>query len=165
MTASSTSARPTSKAPRCWLDSSGDLTASPGLTLKTEDLALGAGQVAFTQDETSGSGLVITPELQALISQIHQVTIRTPRSIVFSSGTYAFDNLTLDTPGLALADGAAVTIGCRHAHAGQQRRRIRRLRHQRTARLRQRARSPSTRPRSTSPRARCAPTASAAARR
>lgn len=92
------------------LDSSGDLTAAPGLVLKTEALALGAGQVTFTQDQTDISGLVITPELQALISEIDEVVIRTPGVIDFSDGTYSFNDLTLDTPGLMLKDGDAVTI-------------------------------------------------------
>ena len=73
-------------------------------------LALGAGQVTFTDNGTGLSGLVITPELQALFSQAHELTIITPRAIDFSSGTYTFNDLTLDTPGLSLMDGDAVTI-------------------------------------------------------
>ncbi|MBV9992137.1 MAG: filamentous hemagglutinin family protein [Alphaproteobacteria bacterium] len=92
------------------LDSSGDLTASPDLSLKTDDLALGAGQVTFSDDGSEQSGLVITSELQALISQIDQVTIRTPGTIAFSDGTYSFKDLTLDSPGLSLKDGNAVTL-------------------------------------------------------
>ncbi|MEI9930395.1 MAG: hypothetical protein WDM89_07525 [Rhizomicrobium sp.] len=92
------------------LDSSGDLTASPNAILKTDDLALGAGQVTFTDDGTGLSGLVITSELQALISQAKELTISTPGTIDFSSGTYNFNDLTLDTPGLELKDGNAVTI-------------------------------------------------------
>ena len=92
------------------LNSSGDLMVSPDATLKTDVLALGAGQVTFADDATGLSGLVITPELQALISQVHELTISTPREIDFSSGTYTFNDLTLDTPGLSLTDGDAVTI-------------------------------------------------------
>ncbi|HWA92167.1 MAG TPA: filamentous hemagglutinin family protein [Rhizomicrobium sp.] len=92
------------------LDSSGDLTAATGLVLKTDALALGAGQVTFTQDAGDTSGLVITPELQALLADIKEVSIRTPGAIDFSSGTYSFNDLTIDTPGFALIDGDAVTI-------------------------------------------------------
>ncbi|HWA03364.1 MAG TPA: filamentous hemagglutinin family protein [Rhizomicrobium sp.] len=92
------------------LDSSGDLTASSDATLKTRQLALGAGQVTFSDDGEQQSGLVITSQLQALFSQADELTIRTPGAIDFSEGTYTFNNLTLDTPGLSLKDGDGVTI-------------------------------------------------------
>ncbi|MBV9570043.1 MAG: filamentous hemagglutinin family protein [Alphaproteobacteria bacterium] len=92
------------------LESSGDLTASPDATIKAEQLALGASKVTFTSNGDGLSGLVITPELQALFGQANALTIRTPGSIDFSSGTYHFNNLTLDTPGLELIDGNSVVL-------------------------------------------------------
>ena len=92
------------------LESSSDLTASPDAKLKADFLALGAGKVTFTSNGDGLSGLVITPELQALFSQARSLTIRTPGTIDFSSGTYIFRNLALDTPGLLLRDGNDVTI-------------------------------------------------------
>ncbi len=83
------------------LESSGDLTASPTASLVTENLALGAGQVSFTNDGTGLSGLVIGDALEALISKVAQLTIRTPGEIAFADGTYDFQNLTLDSQGLS----------------------------------------------------------------
>ncbi|HEX3943501.1 MAG TPA: filamentous hemagglutinin N-terminal domain-containing protein, partial [Rhizomicrobium sp.] len=92
------------------LESSGDLMASPDATIKADQLALGASKVTFTSNGEGISGLVITPELQALLSQSRQLTIRTPGAIDFSSGIYNFNDLTLDTPGLELLDGSSVTL-------------------------------------------------------
>ncbi|MBV9064090.1 MAG: hypothetical protein JOY77_14355, partial [Alphaproteobacteria bacterium] len=92
------------------LESSGDLTASPDATIKADQLALGASQVTFTSNGDGISGLVITPELQALLDQAQHLTIRTPGDIAFSSGSYDFNNITFDTPGLVLLDGNSVTL-------------------------------------------------------
>ena len=92
------------------LDSSGNLTVSSDATIKTDALSLGAGEVAFTDNGHGLSGLVITSALEALFSQAQDLTIRTPGTISFSSGTYNFNNLTLDAPGLALLDGNSVTL-------------------------------------------------------
>ncbi len=92
------------------LDSSGDLTVSSNATIKTDALALGAGEVSFTDNGDGLSGLVITSALEQLFSQSQDLTIRTPGTISFSSGTYNFNNLTLDTPGLSLLDGNSVTL-------------------------------------------------------
>jgi filamentous hemagglutinin family protein len=96
--------------PSVLLDSSGDLTVSSNATIKTDALALGAGQVSFTNSGDDLPGLVITSALQALFSQAADLIIRTPGTISFSSGSYNFNNLTLDTPGLALLDGNSVTL-------------------------------------------------------
>jgi len=92
------------------LDSSGNLTVSSDAAIKTDALSLGAGEVAFTDNGDGLSGLVITSALEALFSQAQNLTIRTPGTISFSSGTYSFNNLTLDTPGLSLLDGNSVTL-------------------------------------------------------
>ncbi|HEX2592272.1 MAG TPA: filamentous hemagglutinin family protein, partial [Rhizomicrobium sp.] len=92
------------------LDSSGDVRVSPNASIDTSRLAIGAGKVTFTSNPAIVGGLVITPELQTLFGNADQLTIRTPQAIDFSAGTYSFGNLNLDTPGLQLIDGAAVTI-------------------------------------------------------
>src|SRR5262249_36499268 len=82
------------------LDSSGDLKVSSLADIQTKKLAIGAGKVTFTSNPAITSGLVITPELQALFGKADQLTIRTPKTIDFSGGSYNFGNLRLDTPGL-----------------------------------------------------------------
>ena len=92
------------------LDSSGNLTVSSNATIKSQSLALGAGEVSFTDNGGGLSGLVITSALRQLFSQAQDLTIRTPGTVSFSSGSYSFNNLTLDTPGLSLLDGNSVTL-------------------------------------------------------
>lgn len=92
------------------LESSGDMKVSSDANIAADDLALGAGQVTFTNDTSVTDGLVITSQLQALFAKAGKLTIRTPNAIAFSSGTYDFGNLHLDTPGLELLDGNSVTI-------------------------------------------------------
>ena len=92
------------------LDSSGNLTVAPDATVKASALALGAGEVTFTSNPAGIPGLVITPALQALFAQSQELTITTPLAIAFSSGTYNFTDVQLDTPGLSLLDGSSVTL-------------------------------------------------------
>jgi filamentous hemagglutinin family protein len=92
------------------LDSSGDLTIAPSATLDANALALGAGEVTFTSDGEGLSGLVVTPQLQALFSKADELTITSPEAIAFSSGTYDFGNIHFDSPGFSLFDGNSVTI-------------------------------------------------------
>jgi hypothetical protein len=92
------------------LDSSGDLTVAPNATLSASALALGADAVTFTSNGEGLSGLVVTPQLQALFSEASELTIASPLAIAFSSGTYNFGNITFDSPGFSLFDGNAVTL-------------------------------------------------------
>ncbi|HEY2446612.1 MAG TPA: filamentous hemagglutinin family protein [Rhizomicrobium sp.] len=92
------------------LDSSGNLTVSPNATIDAKALALDAGQVTFTSNGNGLSGLVITPQLQALFSKAQELTIASPDAIAFASGTYDFGNIHFDAPGLSLLDGNGVTI-------------------------------------------------------
>jgi len=92
------------------LDSSGDMTVAPNAVIEAEALALGAGQVTFTNNGSGLSGLVITRELQALFSRANVLTILTPNAIAFASGSYDFGNIVFDTPGLSLLNGNGVTI-------------------------------------------------------
>ena len=92
------------------LDSSGDLTVNPAADITADSLALDAGKVTFTDDGAGLPGLVVSASLQTLFARADQLTIRTPETIDFSAGRYTFGNLRLDTPGLLLRDGNAVSI-------------------------------------------------------
>ncbi len=92
------------------LESSGDLLLSPAAKLSATSLALGATSVTFAPSRAGLTGLVITPALQAQLSNVQLLTIQSENVLKFEAGTYAFGNLSLDTPGLANADGGAVTI-------------------------------------------------------
>jgi filamentous hemagglutinin family protein len=92
------------------LESSGDLLIAPDARLDATSLALGATSVTFASNSAGLSGLVITPALQAQISDVGQLTIQSQNALEFTSGNYTFGNLTLDTPGLANAGGGAVAL-------------------------------------------------------
>jgi hypothetical protein len=92
------------------LDSGGDLTVSPDADIVAKALALGASQVTFTSNGNGLSGLIITPQLQALLSKADQLTILTPDTIAFAAGTYDFGNIEFDAPGLSLLNGNAVIL-------------------------------------------------------
>ena len=92
------------------LDSSGDMSVAPLATITAEALALDAGRISFADDPTGIAGLVITPGLQALFGQAGQLSLKTPSTIDFAAGTYAFGDLSLDTPGLRLTDGSEADI-------------------------------------------------------
>ncbi|HEX4160229.1 MAG TPA: filamentous hemagglutinin N-terminal domain-containing protein, partial [Rhizomicrobium sp.] len=90
-------------------DSSGDLTIASDADIAAKYLAVGAGQVTFASDG-EGSGLVITPQLQALFSKADQLTILAQDTIAFASGTYNFGNVAFNSQGLSLLDGSSVTL-------------------------------------------------------
>lgn len=92
------------------LDSSGNETVAPDATIKAKQLALGAQQVSFTNNGNGLSGLVITPQLQALFSKADELTILTPQTVAFAAGTYNFGNVAFDTPGLSLLNGYSVVL-------------------------------------------------------
>ena len=92
------------------LESSGNLFLSPTAKLSATSLALGATSVTFAPSRGDLSGLVITPALQAQLSDVQLLTIQSENALNFETGTYTFGNLSLDTPGLANAGGGAVTI-------------------------------------------------------
>ncbi len=92
------------------LDSSGNLSVAPDADIEAKALALGASEVTFTSNGQGLLGLVITPQLQALFGKASQLTILTPDTIAFASGSYDFGNIEFDTPGLSLLNGNAVTL-------------------------------------------------------
>ncbi len=94
------------------LDSSGKLDIDVNIGVTAKNLALGPGRVAviFAPTKKLFSGLVITPELQATLSSIERLTLRTSTAIAFGPGSYSFNDLALDTPGLRLLEGSSVTL-------------------------------------------------------
>ena len=92
------------------LESSGDLLLSPSAKLAATNLALGATSVTFAPSRAGLSGLVITPALQAQLSNVQQLTVQSENVLNFEAGNYSFGNLSLDTPGLADQGAGAVTI-------------------------------------------------------
>ncbi len=97
------------------LDSSGGLDIDVNVSLRTKRLAIGPGRVAvvFAPTKKPFKGLVITPELQSTLSSIERLTLRTSTSIAFGPGSYSFNNLVLDTPGLRLLEGNNVTLNAK----------------------------------------------------
>jgi filamentous hemagglutinin family protein len=92
------------------LDSSGDSTIGSAADIKADALALDASTVSFAPTAGDASGLVITPGLQALISQADTLNINASNAIAFSSGNYKFGNVTFDAPSLSSLDGGSVVI-------------------------------------------------------
>ena len=92
------------------LDSSGDMGIDPTVRLTAGNLAIDADQIAFAG--SGSSGLVVTPQLQAKFAAAANLTLRSAAPIEFSGSAtaYSFNNLSLDTPGLASLDGGAVTL-------------------------------------------------------
>ncbi|PPQ28430.1 hypothetical protein CCR94_17890, partial [Rhodoblastus sphagnicola] len=93
-------------------DSSGNVALSSGLALnKARYVALGAGRIGLGITDPGYAGTVLTPEMQAVLSQTGgQLTLRSQSSIDFADGTYSFGALKLDASILAGTQGGAVTI-------------------------------------------------------
>ena len=71
------------------------------------NVALGAQTITLGPQ---GSGLLLTPQLLASLGQSASVTLQSATPITFAAGAYAFDGLTLDTPGLTAANDGAVVL-------------------------------------------------------
>ena len=98
------------------LDSAGNLTIASDADIAAKYLGVGGGQVTFSPNG-GGSGLVITPQLQALFSKADQLTIisaesdtDTPNTIAFAAGIYDFGNVEFVTQGFSLLNGSSVTL-------------------------------------------------------
>jgi filamentous hemagglutinin family protein len=88
-------------------DSASALTLASNTHLEATSLALGAGSITVG---ATGGGLLLTPALQTLLSDTPYVTLTSRRSITFDTGTYAFQTLALNAPGLTDAKSGAVAI-------------------------------------------------------
>ncbi|MBV9994452.1 MAG: filamentous hemagglutinin family protein [Caulobacteraceae bacterium] len=85
----------------------GQLSLSDDAQAQAASLALGAGSISFGG---SGAGLVLTPRLQALVGGVADLLLQSPSAIAFVSGSYGFNALSLDAPGLAVLGGGAVAL-------------------------------------------------------
>ncbi|WP_127078968.1 filamentous haemagglutinin family protein [Rhodomicrobium lacus] len=94
------------------LDSSGTMSISNSLSLKnTTSVALGAGRIGLGITDASYTGVVVTPEMQAILTQNGgQLTLRSQSSIDFADGTYQFGKLKLDASILTGTQGGAVKV-------------------------------------------------------
>ncbi|HZZ90768.1 MAG TPA: filamentous hemagglutinin family protein [Caulobacteraceae bacterium] len=88
------------------LDSSGDVSIDPTLNLTATNLGIDAGRIAFS-NTSSGQGLTITPQLAATFAKVSALSLSSQNDIAFDAGDYAFGNLSLDAPGLALSGANA----------------------------------------------------------
>ncbi|HUO99045.1 MAG TPA: filamentous hemagglutinin family protein [Rhizomicrobium sp.] len=92
------------------LDSSGSADIGGTAQITANSIALGAADVAFADTASASSGLVITPELQTLLSAAKTLAIRGSQDIAFTAGSYTFGDVLFDAPVLSLLGGNAVAL-------------------------------------------------------
>ncbi len=92
------------------LDTSHNASVASGTILRGKDIALGAGALAFTIGSAGAGVVVITPQLQAILSQGDRLTLRSQTSISFNDGNYSFGDTTFDATTLLSRQGGAVAI-------------------------------------------------------
>ncbi len=85
----------------------GRLSLDQTVQIEATSLALGAKSITFG---TKGAGLLLGPQLQALLSQVASLDLQSQDAITFAPGVYDFGALTLDTPGLTTGGGGTVTL-------------------------------------------------------
>jgi filamentous hemagglutinin family protein len=100
------------------LDTSHNASIASGTILRGKDIALGAGALAFTSGNAAAGVVVITPQLQAILSQGNRLTLRSQTSIGFDDGNYSFGDTTFDATALLSRQGGAVTINASHLEFG-----------------------------------------------
>ncbi len=92
------------------LDTSGNSSIATKISVNAKNIAVGASQVNFAPNaDPFATGLVVTPGLQSAFANANQITVRTAGLVNFTSGTYTFGNLVLDTPGFT-TDTADSTV-------------------------------------------------------
>lgn len=82
------------------LDVSRNMEIDPLAALGVSKLALSSDNISFSSRSFGVSGLVITPELEQAFASIGKLTLRSTGVISFTPGTHAFNDLTIDAPGL-----------------------------------------------------------------
>lgn len=92
------------------LDTSHNITVASGAKLTGRDIALGAPAIAFTGGSGPSGAVVMTPELQSLLSAGERLTLRSQTTIGFDGGTYTFGNVAFDAKQIVALDGSAVSI-------------------------------------------------------
>ncbi|WP_445489680.1 filamentous haemagglutinin family protein [Rhodopseudomonas sp. RCAM05734] len=92
------------------LDTSHNASIASGAQLRGQDIAFGAGALAFTSGSVTAGTLAITPQLLAVLSQGSSLTLRSQGSIGFDDGSYSFGAMTFDAATLESRQGGAVAI-------------------------------------------------------
>lgn len=93
-------------------DSSGAMALANGLTLRhATSVALAAGRIGLGVTDAGYDGVVVTPQIQALLTQGGgRLTLRSQSAIDFADGTYRFGDVRLDAATLAGTGGGAVVV-------------------------------------------------------
>ncbi|MCA6109660.1 filamentous haemagglutinin family protein [Bradyrhizobium cenepequi] len=92
------------------LDTSHNASVAGGALLRGKEIAFGAGALAFTSGSVSAGTVVITPQLQAILSQGDHLTLRSQSWIGFDNGTYSFGATTFDAATLLSLEGGTVSL-------------------------------------------------------
>jgi filamentous hemagglutinin family protein len=92
------------------LDTSHNADIAGGAQLHGKDIAFGAGALAFTNGSVPVGTVVITPLLQAILSQGDHLTLHSQTSIGFDDGSYSFGATTLDAATLLSLEGGTVNL-------------------------------------------------------
>lgn len=92
------------------LDTSHNASIASGAQLHGKNVAFGAGALAFTTGSVPVGTVVITPQLQAILSQGVHLTLRSQTTIGFDNGNYSFGATTLDAATLLSLEGGTVNL-------------------------------------------------------
>ncbi len=91
-------------------DTSNKISIGSQAQLRGNDIGLGATALAFTASAQPSNVIVITPELQAILSQGDQLTLHSQSFIGFDNGSYKFKSIALDAATLESFQGGSVSI-------------------------------------------------------
>lgn len=86
------------------IDSSRNFFIEPTAVLDAPAIALSGDVIRFNRQ-------FIAPELATILSRADRLTLRSPDAIGFADGTYTFNNLVIDSPGIGLANPVGQRVG------------------------------------------------------
>ena len=92
------------------LDTSDGATFGNSVVFKAQSIAFGAKALAFSSSPQPAGTTVVTPTLQALLSQADTLILHAQTSIGFDNGTYQLGSTTLDAQDLVALQGGTVNI-------------------------------------------------------
>lgn len=98
-----------------------DLSLGRGASITAENLALGAGRVAFTDEAIAEGGLALTHDLLASLraaDRVARLNIVSSQAIAIDGGSWRFGGIALTTPGLRSRDGGDVRIRAKTVELG-----------------------------------------------
>ncbi|KZD23820.1 filamentous haemagglutinin family protein [Tardiphaga robiniae] len=98
------------KADAVGLDTSGTVSVAGNAVLQAKSISLGAPKIAFTSGAGAVGTVVLTPQLQALLSQGDQLTLHAQSTIGFDDGIYRFTSVNFDAQNLLSLEGGNVAI-------------------------------------------------------